>query len=124
VDVGKALDTYHNGLGAGVKFAIENSKLAEALEKTLATYISKLDKKKVKKDLPKFQKVFLDHYVAAAASFKEDFKRYAADKDVYKKELTKFFTAVQSLPPDESTDTELTNSNQVLCVVCRQSAHL
>ncbi len=107
VDVGKALDTYDAAAKTGIRFALANADAAEKLEKTLATYISKLDKKKVKKDYAKFEKTFLDDYVGAARAKKEDFKRYSADADTFKKELTSFFTAIQHLAPNKTTDAEL-----------------
>ncbi len=107
VDLGKALDAYDAAVKAGVRFALANADAAEKLEKTLATYISKLDKKKVKKDYAKFEKTFLDDYVGAAKAKKDDFKRYSADAETFKKELTSFFTAIQKLTPNKTTDAEL-----------------
>jgi hypothetical protein len=107
VDLGKALDTYEAEAKTGIQFAKVNEAAAEKLEKVLATYISKLDPKKVKKDFNAFKKTFLDDYVGAAHAKKEDFKRYSADLGTYKKELASFFAAIQQLKPGETTSAEL-----------------
>jgi hypothetical protein len=103
VDVGKALDRYWN---SNAKTAKEQHASLAALEKTLATYISKLDKKKVKQ-YPAFQKIFLNQYVGEAHKLAEDAKRYYADADTYKKELIKFFTATQRLKTGVTTKNDL-----------------
>jgi hypothetical protein len=103
IDVGKALDKYWN---SGAKTPKEQYASLEALEKTLAAYISKLDKKKVKQ-YAAFQKVFLDNYVGEAHKLKEDSKRYYADAETYKKELAKFFTATQQLKKGSTTKDQL-----------------
>jgi hypothetical protein len=103
IDVGKALDSYWN---SGAKNAKEQYASLDALEKVLAAYISKLDKKKVKQ-YALFQKAFLDDYVGEAHKLKEDAKRYYADIDTYKKELAKFFTATQRLKTGVTTKDDL-----------------
>jgi hypothetical protein len=103
INVGKALDNYWN---SGAKTPKEQYASLEALEKVLAAYISKLDKKKVKQYAP-FQKAFLDDYVGEAHKLKEDAKRYYADIDTYKKELAKFFTATQQLEKGKTTKNDL-----------------
>jgi hypothetical protein len=103
VDVGKALDTYWN---SGATTPKEQYASLEVLEKVLAAYISKLDKKKVKQ-YPAFQKVFLDKYVGEAHKLKEDSKRYYANTETYKKELAKYFTATQRLKKGVTTKDDL-----------------
>lgn len=103
INIGKALDTYHASVKAGARFALPNAEACGKLETVLSTYIGKLDKKKVKKDYAKFEKAFLDNYVGAAHAKKEDFKRYQADADTYRKEIASFFTMVQRMPPQKTT---------------------
>ena len=104
INVGDALDKYWN---SGAKTAKEQLVSLEALEVKLNSYITKLDKKKVKKDYPAFQKEFLNKYLGEAHKMKEDSKRYNANVDIYKKELIKFFTAVQALDKARSTKADL-----------------
>jgi hypothetical protein len=103
VDVGKALDAYWN---SGAKNAVQQGASAATLEVILAKYISKLDKKKVK-NYTAFQKIFLDDYVGEAHTLAADAKRYNANKDVYKAELVKFFTAAQQLKVGKTTKNDL-----------------
>ena len=104
INVGDALDKYWN---SGAKTPKEQMASLEILETKLNSYITKLDKKKVKKDYDDFQKVFLNKYLGEAHKMKEDAKRYNANVDIYKKELIKFFTAVQALDKVRSTKTDL-----------------
>jgi hypothetical protein len=106
INVGKALDAYDNAVKTGIQYAKANAEAAAKLEGVLATYIQKLDKKKVK-DYAKFQKKFLDDYVGAAKAKAEDFKRYSADAETYKKELASFFSMVQRFPVNGTTDEDL-----------------
>jgi hypothetical protein len=103
IDVGKELDLYWN---SGATTPKEQLAALTALEVKLAAYISKLDKKKVKQYAP-FQKEFLDKYVGEAHKQKEDAKRYNANAELYKKELIKFFTAVQALDKERTTKDDL-----------------
>lgn len=107
VNVGKLLDAYHRSVKSGVQHSRANSTAAEALEKGLARYISKVEKKDVEKDFSAFKRTFLEDYVGAANFFKEDFKRYKADADTYRKELVKFVHAVTKLKPNATTVDDL-----------------
>jgi len=95
VKLGEALDAYFKTPATTLK---QQTALLEALETKLNTYITTIDKKKVKK-YPEFEKAFLDTYLHVAHLKKEDAKRYNASAAVYKTELSKFFTAVQALSP-------------------------
>ena len=106
IDLGKALDTYDKSAKTGIQFAIANGEAARKLEGVLANYIQKLDKKKVK-EYAKFQKKFLDDYVGAAKAKADDFKRYSADAETFKKELSSFFSMVQRFPVDGTTEADL-----------------
>lgn len=101
INVGEELDKYNAATN------LKERQVAVArLEQKLAAYIGKVDKKSVKQ-FPAFQKDFLDNYVGVAHFFGEDLKRYAADAETYKKELVKFFGAVQKLNKDTSTKADL-----------------
>jgi hypothetical protein len=104
INVGDALDKYWN---SGATTAKEQLASLEALEIKLNNYMTKLDKKKVKLDYPGFEKEFLNKYLGEAHKLKEDAKRYNANVDLYKKELIKFFTAVQALDKKKTTKAEL-----------------
>lgn len=101
VNVGAELDRYWKANNAKEQMAALVS-----LEAKLNTYITKLDKKKVKQ-YPQFQKEFLNEYLGEAHHLKEDLKRYSATADIYRKELAKFFTAVQKLDKKKSTAADL-----------------
>jgi hypothetical protein len=104
VSVGEALDKYWN---SGAKNAKQQQASLATLELALNSYITKIDKKKVQKDYPVFEKTFLDKYLGEAHKQKQDAGRYNANTDLYKKELIKFFTAVQALNKSTSDATAL-----------------
>ncbi len=103
INVGNELDKYWN---SGAQTAKDQLAALTALELKLNTYITKLDKKKVKQYDP-FQKEFLNKYLGEAHKLKEDSKRYNANVDIYKKELVKFFTSVQALDKTRTTKEDL-----------------
>lgn len=104
VNVGDALDKYWN---SGAKTAKQQQASLATLETQLNSYITKLDQKKVQKDYAAFEKTFLDKYLGEAHKQKVDAGRYNANADIYKKELVKFFTAVQALNKTSSDATAL-----------------
>lgn len=106
IDLGKALDTYENEVKSGIRFALANAAAAEKLEKVLYSYISKMDKKKIK-NFAKFQQEFLDDYLGASKAKAEDFKRYSADRETYKKEVLSFVSMAQRFPPNATTAEDL-----------------
>lgn len=107
IDLGKLLDAYEAKVKTGVQFATANAEAAAELTQKLAAYITKLDKKKVKKDYPGFQRTFMNDYVGAAKAKADDFKRYKADAATYTKELMSFFSAVQRMPLGKTTVADL-----------------
>lgn len=112
INVGKAIDDYWHGLKQGVRYAQANSEVCEKLEKILANYIGKLDKKKVGVDFNGFQKTFLDDYVNIARRTKVDYSRQIADIDTLKHELSSFFTMVQKLPAGHTQREDLERFQQ------------
>jgi|SRR5579859_301660 len=104
INVGDSLDKYWNSGATTPKQQMES---LAALETKLSSYISKLPKTKVKKDYDGFQKEFLNKYLGEAHKLKEDAARYNANIDTYKKELVKFFTAVQALHKGKTTKADL-----------------
>jgi hypothetical protein len=103
VNVGKELDKYYAGTGTTLA---DQKKLLEPLGAKLNEYITKLDKKKVKKYDP-FQKIFLDKYLAPVHMALEDIKRYKPNQELYTKELVKFFSVTQKLDPLVTTKDDL-----------------
>lgn len=88
INVGKELDTYHNGLKQA-KF-MDNAKLAAALEKKLADYLKKLDKKKVTKlTYDGFKKEFTEKYVLMANAAEEEYKAMGGDLGAFTERLSK-----------------------------------
>src|SRR5258708_14731973 len=104
IKLGEALDAYFKTPAHTLK---EQTALLEALETKLNTYITTIDKKKVKK-YGEFEKRYLDTSLHVAHLKKEDAKRYNASAAVYKTELSKFFTAVQALSPKMNVKGEAT----------------
>jgi hypothetical protein len=101
INLGQEIDKYWKS-----NTAKEQAAALTVLETKLNTYITKIDKKKIKQ-YPAFEKDFLNNYLGQAHFMREDLKRYAANAEVYKKELMKFFTAVQKLDKQKSTEGDL-----------------
>src|SRR5688572_817603 len=81
VSVGKELDRYWAGGGTT---PAEQAKLLTPLYAKLNDYITKIDKKKVKK-YADFEKDYLKNYLGAVNFLLEDIKRYKPSRDLYKK---------------------------------------
>lgn len=103
ISVGKELDRYW--AGAGTTLA-EQANLLKPLYAKLDAYIKQIDKKKVKK-YAEFEKDFLKNYLGAAHFLLEDIKRYKPTRDLYKKELHKFMSAVQAFDKTKVTKVDL-----------------
>lgn len=101
IDVGKALDTYDAAVKTGIQYAKANAEACEKLETTLAAYLKKIDKKKVK-DYAKFEHKFLNDYVGAAKAKGDDFKRYSADRDTFKKRADLILLHGSALPRERN----------------------
>ena len=105
VQVGKAIETFHKGWDtvSGPTAAKKRIPIGQALENSLAAYISALSKKKKDiKQYPAFEKEFLDKYLGRVNFLKEDLKRYDADAKLYTAELAKFFSAVHRLQANKA----------------------
>jgi hypothetical protein len=103
IHVGKELDAYWN---SGAKTPQAYNTALTKLETALNTYITSVDKKKVKQ-YDAFQKEFLDKFLGQAHKEKEDTKRAMADLKVYQAEIAKFMTMVQKLDANKSTKVDL-----------------
>ncbi len=79
------LDHYYKAPAHTLK---EQTALLTELETKLHDYITKIDKKNVRK-YAEFEKAFLDDYLGVAHTKKEDAKRYNADIATYQTELAK-----------------------------------
>lgn len=98
VKVGDELDLYWKSISSPKTIVAA----AARVEEKLATYIKKIDKKKVK-DYPKFEKEFLDNFLAPAHLKGVEMKRMAADKKIIQGELANFFNGVTKLDPAKSS---------------------
>ncbi len=106
--VTKALQAYWNSnAGTPKTYLVAYT----ALEKALATYISKVSKsastKKKMKDYATFEKTFLDKFVGAAHKNRMDTERGMATIKTYQAELVKFMAMVQKLSKDKTTRDDL-----------------
>lgn len=108
ISVGKELDKYWAGGGTT---PAEQTKLLTPLYSQLNNYITKIDKKKVKK-YAEFEKDFLKNYLGAVNFLLDDIKRYKPSRDLYKKELHKFMAAVQAFKKDTVTKNDLDDFRQ------------
>ena len=77
-----------------------------ALEKALAAYITKVNKKKIT-DYPKFEKAFLDKFLGQVHKERVDTERGMARFATYQAEIAKFMTMVQKLDKKKSTRNDL-----------------
>jgi hypothetical protein len=101
VNLGSALDKITKA-----KNVAEQTAAVKEFEKAAHTYITKIDKKKVT-DHDKFQKEFLDEFLAPASQQLRNVKLAADGKELYKSELRKFFQAVQKLDAKNSRGTDV-----------------
>jgi hypothetical protein len=108
VSVGKELDRYWAGTGTT---PAEQAKLLTPLYAKLNEYLTKIDKKKVKK-YAEFEKDFLKNYLGAVNFLLDDIKRYKPSRDLYQKELHKFMAAVQAFDKSKITKNDLDDFRQ------------
>jgi hypothetical protein len=110
VNVGKELDKYWDGMEQG-KF-MKNAALAEALEKKLAEYLKKLDKKKVtKKTYDGFKTEFTKDYVLVANQLAEEYRAMGGELKTFTDRVDLMFKEGRKLKPG-ATLTELQQYRQ------------
>ncbi|MBV8650779.1 MAG: hypothetical protein JO255_04880, partial [Alphaproteobacteria bacterium] len=85
IDLGKALDTYHNGLSHNLK---QNAANAKKLEGTLAKYLKGIKESQVEKGkFSNFKSEFTSHYVKMATDAAEEFTAMSGDLAAYTERL-------------------------------------
>jgi hypothetical protein len=108
VTVSKAFTAYWNsGANTPKKYLVAYT----ALEKALATYIGKVDKKKIKQ-YPDFEKEFLNGFIGKVHKERVDTERGMATLNTYKAEIVKYMAMVQKLDRKKAKAVDLERFKQ------------